>query len=155
MLWDETHFNQNLLLCQDREKYFITPHCDVGSKFVTSLFYMPDARNAPALRDSGTLLLRPVPKPKRAKATTLLTYDSRAEYLEHGSATYKVTRCEFRPNHLVAFAPCVGAWHAVPLQKFSSNVTRDTIQSFVGYPATKLPLGKCASAGKVQMGKAS
>ncbi|QDZ19123.1 hypothetical protein A3770_02p16410 [Chloropicon primus] len=157
-------FHQYLTLVQDRSEYFITPHTDVYTKFVTNLFYICDERDAESLRTSGTLILEPVARnpsrrrrkkkrkkrktrslletkvsdlptktPPEGKVTTLENFDPTKEFLENQGVVYKFTQMEFRPNRLVAFAPCQQSWHAVPLQMYTGKVVRNTVQGFVSF----------------------
>ena len=49
---------------------------------------------------------------------------------------YKFKQMEFRPNRLVAFAPCDQSWHGVPLQALPDGVMRNTVQGFVSFDGT-------------------
>lgn len=147
-------FYQAMSLVQDRTEYFITPHTDVYTKFVTNLFYLSSESDAEFLRTSGTLIMEPVGStgrkrkkkkkraargrslqglPPRGEITTLESFDSSKVYLENQGVVYKFKQMEFRPNRLVAFAPCDSSWHSVPLQKLKKGVFRNTVQGFVSF----------------------
>jgi hypothetical protein len=86
--YDADKFYQAMSLVQDRDSYFITPHTDVYTKFVTNLFYLGNERDAQALRTSGTLIMKPYKtfprrrqkKGKKGKKSTA-TFDSE-DYLQ-------------------------------------------------------------------------
>ena len=65
--------------------------------------------------------------------TTLQDFDASKEYLEESGVVYKFKQMAFRPNRLVAFAPCDESWHSVPLQKLPEGVARNTVQGFVSF----------------------
>ena len=65
--------------------------------------------------------------------TTLQDFDASKEYLEESGVVYKFKQMAFRPNRLVAFAPCDQSWHSVPLQKLPEGVARNTVQGFVSF----------------------
>ena len=137
-------FFQRMNLVQDRDKYFISPHTDVAEKFITMLFYVAPIENEDRLRDAGTLLLKPIsPKAKNNNKDVcdLNSFRRICKYVKFQGKYYGFKQCEFKPNRLIAFAPCHSAWHGVPLQNLGWS-PRNTIQSFIGSTST-FPLGKC------------
>ena len=120
------------------------PHTDVAEKFITMLFYVAPIENEDRLRDAGTLLLKPIsPKAKNNNKDVcdLNSFRRICKYVKFQGKYYGFKQCEFKPNRLIAFAPCHSAWHGVPLQNLGWS-PRNTIQSFIGSTST-FPLGKC------------
>ena len=138
--FDFNSFGQTLLLTQDRHEYFITPHCDVATKFVTNLFYLVDTPEEGNLKSSGTLLLQAIPKGEGA--TDLLNFNPNKKYLKFSRKSYIFKQASFVRNSMVAFAPCTNAWHAVPLQNFRNDTVRNTLQGFVYY-GEQVGLAQC------------
>jgi len=135
-------FFQKINLVQDRDKYFISPHTDVAEKVITMLFYVAPIVNEDRLRDAGTLLLKPISQKTNNKdVCDLNSFRRICKYVKFQGKYYSFKQCEFKPNRLIAFAPCHSAWHGVPLQNLGGS-PRNTIQSFIGSTIT-FPLGRC------------
>ncbi len=112
----------DLFLHKDLENFEIRPHCDVFSKLITYMFYLPKDSSLPQL---GTQML--VPNDGYVKASG---EDERKHQDWENFTTVKIA--EYIPNSFFAFAPNENSFHAIKVN-FPENSTkeRDTIRGFV------------------------
>ena len=102
-----------LFLTRDKCNYSIGPHTDIKSKFITTLFYLPENDE---LIEWGTTLYAPKDKNKK---------------YEQGSKHYPFEgfdlqkQLEFRPNVLFAFVPSEKSFHGVENMDGKDNTVRN------------------------------
>ncbi|KAK3260156.1 hypothetical protein CYMTET_30872 [Cymbomonas tetramitiformis] len=108
-------------LTVDRSGYSIGPHPDSLNKALTTIYYI--SGNKRTSSDLATQLYTPKESFPALKLQKLVNNTG------HGSVHdfNRVDTVDFRPNRLLAFAPCISSWHGVE----RTQESRNTLQVFL------------------------
>lgn len=107
-------------LHKDQDDFEVKPHCDLRSKLVTYVFYLPKDSS---LSQLGTEILVP-------KSGVVIPDTTKHQNWDQFNI---VCTSRYIPNSFFAFTPCNNSYHAVKI-KFPENVEkkeRDTMRGFV------------------------